>query len=570
MNIIIEGKRAVLKKDFSLEYNEENPLFSDSEGYTLSIEFPLKNCAENLRIFGHIQRTDIDTKKGVFPCSIISASFWKEGIFTVTEISQTEIKGQFLCGLSSKNYTQTISPLEKKYVDEMNIGELSYKRSPEVVFYDYTTNGAKSILLPWKNNEEEKIYNNLSSVISGDSIGYTWIDPDEPPTPFPYLLPLTRSILEKVGYSVDLREWERSRSFANIIACNAFDGQTYLSQSLPHWTIREYLDKLASFMFGNFYIDDIKKRISFSFYKGITDNSYAIKKILNSYRLEITDDCKYFGSCALKYGDIDHENWKFDSCDELMSNYSQLGEWASVHKEKTFAELIQYVNDRGYTSFANQETPDNYIGSLFYVEDIDTFFCMRFFDYVSLLGEYYYILTPVNRFGKYNSDKENETEIEIVPAIISRDYNYVIVFPRKEEGGFITSKFKDSQPTFAANVLNECKQPLLKSFDTLYVANARKEAVSVYLRPTIDVVPYYLSSYIDDDVNYRLSRIKNELPTIDESTKYEIEFISDDMPSVFSIFYIQGKKYLCEKITVDITPNGVSQLKKGIFYKIID
>ena len=51
--------------------------------------------------------------------------------------------------------------------------------------------------------------------------------------------------------------------------------------------------------------------------------------------------------------------------------------------------------------------------------------------------------------------------------------------------------------------------------------------------------------------------------------KYQFSFIADTIPNVRSLFYINGKKYLCEKITATFTENGMSQLLKGSFYLII-
>ena len=56
MEIIINGLQAYLKKNTSFEYISENPLFTGSESYTLTITFPLKDCPENINIFGHILR----------------------------------------------------------------------------------------------------------------------------------------------------------------------------------------------------------------------------------------------------------------------------------------------------------------------------------------------------------------------------------------------------------------------------------------------------------------------------------------------------------------------------------
>ena len=55
---------------------------------------------------------------------------------------------------------------------------------------------------------------------------------------------------------------------------------------------------------------------------------------------------------------------------------------------------------------------------------------------------------------------------------------------------------------------------------------------------------------------------------IDSHRKYEFSFLSDTMPDVRAVFIIRGKKYLCAQIKTDINQNGMSQLKKGTFYRI--
>jgi hypothetical protein len=103
MEILINNKLAALKQNTSFEYISENRLFSGSDDYTLSITFPLKDCAQNLAIFGNIHRADVDKSKVRFDCEIRDRSFYKFGTITITEISDTEVKTQFLEGRSEQN-----------------------------------------------------------------------------------------------------------------------------------------------------------------------------------------------------------------------------------------------------------------------------------------------------------------------------------------------------------------------------------------------------------------------------------------------------------------------------------
>ena len=70
MQIYVDHKLAALKKGTSFEYVSENRLFSGSDCYTLTINFPLRGCPDNIAIFGLINRADIATQKVIFDCEL--------------------------------------------------------------------------------------------------------------------------------------------------------------------------------------------------------------------------------------------------------------------------------------------------------------------------------------------------------------------------------------------------------------------------------------------------------------------------------------------------------------------
>lgn len=113
-------KLAALKKGTSFEYVSENRLFSGSDGYTLTITFPLKDCPQNQAIFGHINRADVAAQKVIFDCEIRDKGFYKFGCITITEINEVEVKTQFLDGRSEQNFDKT---LDKIYINELDLGE---------------------------------------------------------------------------------------------------------------------------------------------------------------------------------------------------------------------------------------------------------------------------------------------------------------------------------------------------------------------------------------------------------------------------------------------------------------
>lgn len=111
MEIRINGRDAVLKSGTSFEYVAENRMFSGSDGYTLSITFPLKDCPENIAVFGNINRADVVARKVIFECEIRHGKFFKFGSITVNEINASEVKCQFLEGRSERNFSQTFDDI---------------------------------------------------------------------------------------------------------------------------------------------------------------------------------------------------------------------------------------------------------------------------------------------------------------------------------------------------------------------------------------------------------------------------------------------------------------------------
>ena len=139
MEIIINGQQAVLKKNTSFDYISENSMFTGSDSYTLTITFPLKDCPQNIRIFGHIHRQDVAKSKVVFDCDIRDKGFFKTGSITITQISETEVKTQFLEGRSEQNFNDSFDDI---YLNQLNLGYPSAEERnpnryyPEEVWWD--------------------------------------------------------------------------------------------------------------------------------------------------------------------------------------------------------------------------------------------------------------------------------------------------------------------------------------------------------------------------------------------------------------------------------------------------
>ena len=83
ISLTIDGAQVALKKGSSIEYVSENRIFTDADDYSLEIELPLAECPQNIAVFGHLTRKDIDTDKIFFNAvlqdlaDLLSANFRK-------------------------------------------------------------------------------------------------------------------------------------------------------------------------------------------------------------------------------------------------------------------------------------------------------------------------------------------------------------------------------------------------------------------------------------------------------------------------------------------------------------
>ncbi|MBP3589562.1 MAG: hypothetical protein J6J61_03210 [Muribaculaceae bacterium] len=435
MHIYVNNRLAALKKGTSFEYVSENRLFSGSDGYTLSIIFPLRGCPENLAIFGHINRADVAAQRVIFDCEIRDKAFCKFGSITITEINDTEVKTQFLEGRSEQNFDVTFDDV---YINELDLGSATDTNDsrPEYA-WDPFINKMKCVALPWVNDYSGNIQNladfhpeerNSDGSLKARSY-YSWNADCGGRSWQPYLLYITRRICEAVGYAADFSKWEEKEEYRYLLICNtlpyAWDTGGF-ARALPHWTVAEYFEKLELLLGGEFTINHRGKTIDFAFTEATLHAIRPVRldNIIDEHTVEVTveeDKCEYREAKNLVYKECDHEMWKFYSCDWFIKAWK-----AGAVRYKSMRELLEA--NRWLASWNGSTQRGSNRDKLLYAEDVDAYFIVRSLSktlvekrggFMPNRYEYKMELRPVNLFGgRIVSDDEDadEIEIEFVPA----------------------------------------------------------------------------------------------------------------------------------------------------------
>lgn len=615
MHIYVNNRLAALKKGTSFEYVSENRLFSGSDGYTLSIIFPLRGCPENLAIFGHINRADVAAQRVIFDCEIRDKAFCKFGSITITEINDTEVKTQFLEGRSEQNFDVTFDDV---YINELDLGSATDTNDsrPEYA-WDPFINKMKCVALPWVNDYSGNIQNladfhpeerNSDGSLKARSY-YSWNADCSGRSWQPYLLYITRRICEAVGYAADFSEWEEKEEYRYLLICNtlpyAWDTGGF-ARALPHWTVAEYFEKLELLLGGEFTINHRGKTIDFAFTEAtlLAIRPVRLDNIINEHTVEVTveeDKCEYREAKNLVYKECDHEMWKFYSCDWFIKAWK-----AGAVRYKSMRELLEA--NRWLASWNGSTQRGSNRDKLLYAEDVDAYFIVRSLSktlverrggFMPNRYEYKMELRPVNLFGgRIVSDDEDadEIEIEFVPAWVDETEDkygrcLFLSFSGYDENDSTGTSWSRDPYQRKEEIDNTLYQP--HAFQSL-AAGERNKKAEYYDRIYIGwwdgaqspngklPHPYVEDIEIAEDwsnfnnihfslrINHTTLNRRRTAHAINSRQKSTFKFLSDTIPNPRAVFFIRGKKYLCEKLTATFTEHGMSQLIKGVFYQIVE
>lgn len=594
MKIIINGKPATLKKGTSFEFVSENRSFTGSDSYTLSITFPLRGCPENIAIFGNINRTDIEKSKVVFDCEIQDVNFYKSGIITIVEVSDSEVKTQFLEGRSEQNFDDTFDDI---YINELDLGYAEIFEPPTdmaTMWQPYPTRDY--VALPWVASESGNLHNEVTlnnGVYSFDYSMSSYLSVQ------PYMLPIVRKIFNAVGYSCDLSVWENSLA-KYLLICNTVPfGTDYqkFADVLPRWSVTEFIEELEKLLDCELDINHKTKHITMQFRKAIYGSTEEVKldKVVDSFSVEVSQEniVNYDGDICYCYQDRGDEQWSLDCCQwyiDYLHNLPPMS-WLSdpIDEYDTFDELLADVSQIKSKVYNGSIT--FVIEKVYYAKDIDQYFTLKVLYREKLTNPtrtlWHFILIPINTFGNTHITEENEDEIttedmKILPVRIDSTMVDVDGDILSNKGRCMFLPYQDASSGYTTMsgtelyIYQQIKagEPETKKacYDTIFVGYWDGVLLDDYPYPYLDQVTVgeNWTAYKRDFPSLNPKKRGAYKFNIDAKQKYLFTFLSDTLPNPRNIFHINGKKYLCEKITATFTENGMSQLLKGSFYPITE
>lgn len=488
------------------------------------------------------------------------------------------------------------------------------------------------IALPWVNNTSGNIQNRADYVNGAYKWHVAQDDDDDTELVSGLscqirLYKLVELICDALGYDFEADDW-RNSDYYHLYSFNTAPfawGLGTWQSTLPHWSLNEFFENLEKLLLCEFDIDHEAQCITFSWSNANVQaaGTVELNQIVDEFTATVTrdDESKYKGVRNIGYADAGHEMWNFYSCYWFFHKGARY-----AYSYDTLQELITALRNIASSTGGRGSMSAQ---SLYYAADVDTYFVLYGIKREKtggtnpIYGDLYetvYRLLPLNIFGDRINDEENwedKEEIGIVPVWIddtltAEDDSY------KGETVFMDMGTTDNTSTSGESYTygrrpNATTVPFSTLLQSSLIENIKAGdndgdngisylQVGFWFGNYQQFAPYLPHPFIDKfdlkvtwqvtnqhvvhtwsriDSGHEVSlRLNNDsygqgqllaaAIEIDSHRKYEFSFLSDTMPDVRSVFIIRGKKYLCAQIKTDINQNGMSQLKKGTFYRILE
>ena len=578
--LTLNGTQVFPAGNQTIKLTRENPYFTQSESYTLDVTLPM-DILENRQFFGSIHRLEHSKRLSTMTCLLtVNNKPILSGTAKVTQVSEQEVKVQLIGGVSEIKF---LSAENKTYIDEMEMGGPTHT---------YTRSGHGG---SWNKNELPVRYVTMPVYDETHDIDYN----ESFYVPQPLLNDIMKEVLAESGYALvdnplNVVPW-------NCLYIASAKRTLYLSHSLPHWTVRDFIEEYCHFFNCTLITDQIARTVRIvsnsEFFGSARQTSITPT---DEYTVELNDEASghSLGTDNLRFdlsGSSEHD---YDIISDELRNAAPTEEYASR------AEALAAYNEKDETERLNciYKTPiGRWAGWKLDYSDVGK-------------GEQTHF-TQIDVFAPLirEAESENETSLKIVPVAMSEAYtvgnrskSWTYRKPSLEcptggdfIGGGIGSLASDEASTIQeyvegdANIETPEKEDRLQVF---FVDDIKQDSICIVsptpgksgveagdvrtvLMPFTDFL--YKRNHAGNShrqwslslnptaAEHYLGQLHQNSYSFNMKAKYCVKFLADEMPDPTQVFVIRNKRFACEKIEAQIDDQGLQQLMTGYFYEML-
>lgn len=624
----VNGKSAVPSSTDKIKVTYANQYIEDSGSYTYDITFPMSIHANQV-VFANVHRFDVHKPTNAFDdCKLFADNrLFISGKGTVTSVSDSAVKLQIVGGKSRIKYN---SKFEQHYIDDidypdvkitsgidamrygqMGVTSVDCRTKPSMVLVDLTNGvnvGQPGVALFYPiYDETHDCMSNYLAAATFDKLTFEGHKLPGGTVPFmrvlavqPNLLYVLTYIIKTEGYTVirndyDCAPWRRLYIDSARRSC-------LIKHALPHWSVYTFIEEFRKLFNASFVFDDVAMTVSIIATNELTDNEAVSYDCLDEYSAEYDED---------GLSNLATSNVEYDFDDSTVRDWR---EFIPLSVLKQYP-VLTYDNTDAMTDAASAMTVKERRSTIFKV------------------GYTYYIwaMLPKNGgpeskgeteqrtlcglFNPIMRDKEidNVVDLKMIPVAMSqrkrihskmllpftdRIPNKIVCMPSMsndkdtsldnmtvdDDGDYYVSVQDAMQGADISSNEEDADEKIRLMFSGDWVRDLENGKVvqggtfgndNTYTRYPIcltDSRMYPKLTGVGEDVSLSLERMpynNNVNVEIDTHNLYCVKFVTDDIPDPSKIYIFHNRRFVCQKIEMDVSNDGIGKLKTGYFYEML-
>lgn len=625
----VNGQIAVPSSTDKIKVTYANQYIEDSGSYTYDITFPMSIHANQV-IFGNVHRFDVHKPTTAFDdCKLFADNrLFISGKGTVTSVSESVVKLQIVGGKSRIKYN---SKFEQHYIDDidypdvkitsgidamryglMGVTSVDCSTKPSMVLVDLT-NGVNvgqpgvALFYPIYDETHDCMSNYLAAATFDKKLTFEGHKLPGGTVPFmrvlavqPNLLYVLKYILNTEGYTVirndyDCAPWRRLYIASARRSC-------LIKHALPHWSVYTFIEEFRKLFNASFVFDDVAMTVSIIATNELTNNEAVSYDCLDEYSAEYDED----GLSNLATSNVEYD---FDDSTER-----DWREFIPLSVLKQYP-VQTYDNTDAMTNAASAMTVKERRSTIFKVGYTYYIWAMLPKDGDPESKDETEQRTLCGLFNPIMRDKEsdNVVDLKMIPVAMSqrkrihskmllpftdRIPNKIVCMPSMsndkdtsldnmtidDDGEYYVSVQDAMQGADISSNEEDADEKIRLMFSGDWVRDLKNGKVvrggtfgndNTYTRYPIcltDSRMYPKLTGVGEDVSLSLERMpynNNVNVEIDTHNLYCVKFVTDDIPDPSKIYIFHNRRFVCQKIEMDVSNDGIGKLKTGYFYEML-
>lgn len=617
---VINGMAAYPAASQSIKLTYANQYVTDDGEYSYDINFPM-SIMDNRRVFHNVSRFDVSKVTQKFnDCKLyVSGRLILSGVGTIISVTEAEIKLQIVGGKSRIKYNDRMT---KHYIDE--IATFGTADKPGYTVDKGWSQGFKNLqkindiyrldedkskflgvegkwcFVPVRDETNDMIANFVGVDKTKQFIGYN--------APFvmnlavqPNLMYIFRKVVEYEGYKLKRNDFD-CKPWNLLYIASAYKTRE-LRKALPHWSSYTFIEEFRKLFNATIVFDDIRKTCSVINASELTTADSVEIEPLDEYTTDYDEDGSLSTSSTanLEYNLGDSANRDnceviskkvFDSFESFQSKEISLDNqfvsttmlWSEKKKRQTiienFGDYYIYVEDENgkkswklagiWSPLIRDKSSEDYVDlnispAAQVIEDINfkTWFLEdKYYEKRCLLSipndkEPDSKECDIDEDGYSYTSVQDALDDESMLDTSEDDQecmNIFFILPGRVQTG-------DGTNTRLSWVGNKSRWP---QFMTDYRINYGYRFSGIAF---IDDAYYSLALCMKSEIGTTcLGSLHDNGLKIDNKNCLQIKFKSEVIPDPSNTYIIHNKKYVCEKIELEVKDDQIEPIFVGYFY----